>query len=222
MRRVRAVGREAARDPGLGAAGEPVLSAPPPPARGAPGHTLRDVAAPREPMGVGSRLPWTPTGSRQGGCLWGTALAPPGLHTGAFLFLSRPFAQPWAVSSGRGTRFPASPGVPGVGTRPVAPARCRESGAGRSSRKGGRRLSLPRPVQLTEPRRPCCDRASAVSSSAAVDWGPRFPPSSLALLVARAPRASRAAGAGRGALERAPFTRGVRAPSEIVHLRTVF
>lgn len=39
---------------------------PRPPARRARGHTLRDVAAPREPAGVGSRDPRGPTPGRQG------------------------------------------------------------------------------------------------------------------------------------------------------------
>ena len=61
---VRGSARPGSQPPGL---------LPRPPARRAPGHTLRDVAAPREPAGVGSRDPRGPTPGRQGapaGLLW--------------------------------------------------------------------------------------------------------------------------------------------------------
>lgn len=116
---------------GLGAAREaaPQLLPRPPARPRSAGHTLSDVAAPREPMGLarGSPDPRGSTPSRM----------PRGGRSG-------PGRVPFpalAVSSARGARFPAAPGPPvPAGREPLPTARKHR---GRSSRKGGRGRHFP-------------------------------------------------------------------------------
>lgn len=84
------------------------------PAHRAPGHTLRDVTAPLEPMGAGSWLSLAPTGPRQGRCSRRGRSGPCRLSTPKPFFCCRvPFPIPglfaWSSDVGsQGTCFPTS------------------------------------------------------------------------------------------------------------------
>lgn len=171
---------------GLGAAREaaPQLLPRPPARPRSAGHTLSDVAAPREPMGLarGSLDPRGSTPSRM----------PRGGRSG-------PGRVPFpalAVSSARGARFPASPGPPVPAGReplPTAPQAPRKV-----LQERRRRPSLPRPV------RPGCVRASGASRpplqllSRAGDWDPPASSGQRRLPGGRRPRGLPRPRAGRG------------------------